>query len=131
MSAESWKKCVGIAGKEPEIGTLVGYGNATFTDCTATNKVTIEAGGETYYGGICGGFGKDVVKQWSGCTVNTTLSTSGTVTKAKLLGRFRNNPSDGTVIYYKNMTFGGNIGSLDPVGLANGGSATEGTMPSE
>ncbi len=123
------KKCVGIAGKEPEIGTLVGYGNASFTDCTATNNVSIEAAGTTYYGGICGGFGKDVVKQWSGCTINTTLNTTGSVTSAKILGRFRNAPSDGTVIYYKDMTFGGNIGTLTDVGLANGGSLVEGTMP--
>ena len=125
------KKCVGIAGKEPEIGTLVGYGNASFADCTATNNVSIEAAGATYYGGICGGFGKDVVKQWSGCTINTTLNTTGSVTSAKFLGRFRNAPSDGTVIYYKDMTFGGNIGTLTDVGLANGGSLTEGTMPAE
>ena len=125
------KKCVGVEGKEPEIGTLVGYANASFVDCTATNKVTVEAGGTSFYGGICGGFGKDVVKQWSGCTVNTTLNTSGSVTKAKFLGRFRNNPSDGTIIYYKDMTFGGNIGSLEIVGLANGGAFVEGTMPAE
>ena len=125
------KKCVGITGKEPEIGTLVGYANASFANCTATNNVSIEAGGTSFYGGIAGGFGKDAVnaKQWIGCTINTTLNTSGSVTTAKMLGRFRNNPSDGTVIYYKDMTFGGNIGTLTPVGLANGGSLVEGTMP--
>ncbi|MBR5042671.1 MAG: fibronectin type III domain-containing protein [Bacteroidales bacterium] len=123
------KNCIGISGKEPEIGSLVGYGNASFDSCTANNNVSIEASGSSFYGGICGGFGKDVVVQWQGCTVNTTLSTTGSVTTAKLLGRFRNNPSDGTIIYYKNMTFGGNIGTLGVVGLANGGSAQEGTMP--
>ena len=57
------------------------------------------------------------------------FNTTGSVTSAKLLGRFRNAPSDGTVIYYKDMTFGGNIGTLPAVGLANGGSLVEGTMP--
>lgn len=123
------KRCVGISGKEPEIGSLVGYANASFTGCSANNNVNIEAAGSSFYGGVAGGFGKDVIKQWSDCTINTTLSTSGSVTSAKLLGRFRNAPSDGTVIYYKNMTFGGNIGTLGLVGLANGGSAKEGTMP--
>lgn len=125
------KNCVGISGKEPEIGTLVGYSNAEFFDCTATNSVSIEAAGTSFYGGISGGFGKDVIKQWSGCTINTTLNTTGPVTSAKLLGRYRNNPSDGSVIYYKDMTFGGNIGSLGFLGLANGGSVVEGTKPGE
>ena len=125
------KNCIGITGKEPEIGTLVGYSNADFYDCTATNNVSIEAAGTSFYGGVTGGFGKDVVKQVSGCTINTTLNTTGSVTSAKLLGRYRNNPSTGTIIYYKDMTFGGNIGSLGLLGLANGGTVEEGTKPSE
>ena len=121
------KKCVGISGKEPEIGTLVGYANATFTDCTANNNVSIEAGGTSFYGGITGGFGQ-ATKQWSGCTINTNLTTSGSVTAAKLIGRFRNDGS-GYTVYYKDMTFGGNIGSLGLLGYANNGSVSEGTMP--
>ena len=120
------KKCVGIAGKEPEIGSLVGYANATFTDCTAKNNVTIEAGGTTYYGGIAGGFGA-ATKQWSDCSITTDLTTSGSVTSAKLLGRFRS-ASAGYTIYYQNMTFAGNIASLGALGFANGGAVTEGTM---
>ena len=123
------KKCVGISGKEPEIGSLVGYANASFTDCTANNKVSIEAGGTSFFGGIAGGFGKDVKVQWSGCNITTDLTTSGSVTSAKMLGRFRNNPSSGTIIYYKDMTFGGNIATLALLGLANDGSLSEGTKP--
>ena len=121
------KKCVGIAGKEPEIGTLVGYANATFTNCTATNNVSIEAGGTSFYGGICGGFGQ-ATKQWSGCSINTTLNTAGSVTSARLIGRFRNDGT-GYTVYYKDMTFGGNIGSLGLLGYPNNGSVSEGTMP--
>ena len=123
------KKCIGIIGKEPEIGTLVGYANASFEDCTANNSVAIEAAGPSFYGGIAGGFGKDVQVQWSGCEINSALTSSGSVTTAKMLGRFRNDPSDGTVIYYKDMTFGGDISSLGLVGIANGGEVTEGTKP--
>ena len=123
------KKCIGISGKEPEIGSLVGYANASFVDCTANNKVSIEAAGATFYGGIAGGFGKDVKVQWSGCNISSALTTSGSVTSAKMLGRFRNNPSTGTIIYYKDMTFGGDLVSLGNVGLANGGEMTEGTKP--
>ena len=124
------KGCIGITGKEPEIGTLIGYGNCEISNCTATNNVTIDAAATSFYGGICGGFGKDVIKQWSGCTINTTLNTTGSVTSAKLLGRFRNAPSTGTKIYYKDMTFGGNIGTLGLLGLANDAEVIEGTMPS-
>ena len=123
------KKCIGITGKEPEIGTLVGYANASFEDCTANNSVTIEAAGPSFYGGIAGGFGRDVQVQWSGCEINSALTSSGSVTTAKMLGRFRNDPSDGTVIYYRDMTFGGDISSLGLVGIANGGEVTEGTKP--
>ncbi|MBR3076281.1 MAG: hypothetical protein IKH11_11080, partial [Bacteroidales bacterium] len=76
---------------------------------------------------ITGGFGQ-ATKQWSGCTINTNLTTSGSVTAAKLIGRFRNDGS-GYTVYYKDMTFGGNIGSLGLLGYANNGSVSEGTMP--
>ncbi|MBR5905673.1 MAG: fibronectin type III domain-containing protein [Bacteroidales bacterium] len=125
------KNCVGISGKEPEIGSLAGYGNASFVKCTANHNVSVEAGGSSFYGGVCGGFGKDVIKQVDGCTLNATLTTAGSVTAAKLLGRFRNNPSTGTIIYYKDTTFGGNIGSLDVLGLANDGAVIEGTAPAQ
>ena len=123
------KKCIGISGKEPEIGSLVGYANASFVGCTANNNVSIEAAGATFYGGVAGGFGSNVQVQWSGCNISSALTTSGSVTSAKMLGRFRNNPSTGTIIYYKDMTFGGDLSSLGVVGLANGGEVTEGTKP--
>lgn len=125
------KKCIGISGKEPEVGALVGYANASFTDCSAKLNVNIEAAGTSFFGGIAGGFGKDVKKQWSGCSIEANLTTTGSVTSAKILGRFRNNPSTGTVIYYQNMTFAGNIASLGVLGLANDGSVTEGIMPGD
>lgn len=121
------KKCVGITGKEPEIGSIAGYSNASFTNVTVNNNVTIEAGGTSYYGGVTGGFGQ-ATKQWSGCTINTTLNTSGSVTTARLIGRYRNDGT-GYTVYYKDMTFGGNIGSLGLLGYPNNGSVAEGTMP--
>ena len=122
------KGCIGISGKEPEIGCLAGYANASFLNCTVENAVTIEATGTSFFGGISGGFGKDVTMQVAGCVINTTLTTSGPVTTARLLGRFRNNPSTGTTIYYQDSEFGGNIGGLAIVGLANGGVVIEGSM---
>ena len=122
--AISVKKAQGISGKEPEIGGIVGYANATFTGCVNKGDVTLEPGGTCFLGGLVGGFGK-ADKQWTGCTIDCKLTTSASV--GSILGRFRNAGTN--TVYYKDFTLGAGVSSYGPCGNLNGNSMVEGTMP--
>lgn len=75
------------AGKESEIGGLVGYANAEFIGCENTGDVSSAASG-SFVSGFVGGFGA-ADKTWAGCTVNCAVEGAATA-KASVLGRFRN-----------------------------------------
>ncbi len=111
------------AGKESEIGGLIGYVNAVITDCENTGNVVNAAEGG-FAGGICGGAG-DNARTWSGCTVSGTVS--GVATKGSVLGRFRN--SGTTVITLgtaaKPVTISGTASLLPLCGNLNGNSITD------
>ena len=129
----SVKQCVGASGKEPEIGLIAGYVNATFTDCKALGSLKVEAGGTTTIGGIAGGgySAASGASEWSGCTVDpTSFEGTGSVTLASLLGRYRSDKGTYT-LYYNNFTFGNAVNSLPLLGTNAGSKVIEGTKPSE
>ena len=108
------------AGKESEIGGLIGYVNAVITDCENTGNVVNAAEGG-FAGGICGGAGAKA-RTWSGCTVSGTVS--GAATKGSVLGRFRNS---GTIVITlgtaaKPVTISGTASLLPLCGNLNGNS---------
>jgi len=118
------KQAKGNSGKEPEVGGITGYANASFNGCVNKCNITVEAGGTAYVGGIAGGFGS-ASSQWSGCTIDCTITTTSAT--GSILGRFR---SSGTnTIYYKDFTFGEGVKSLALCGNLNGNNVTEGTKP--
>ena len=61
------------SGKEPEVGGLVGYANATFKNCVNKGPVVSTAASAATTGGFVGGFGeKDIT--WEGCKVDASVT---------------------------------------------------------
>ncbi len=112
------------AGKESEIGGLIGYANANITDCENTGDVSSAAAG-SFVGGFVGGFGADP-RTWAGCTVNCNVEGAST-SKAAVLGRFRNAGTNILTLGADGapFTIKGGAAALPVCALDNGNSITE------
>ena len=117
------------AGKEHEVGGLVGYTNADIYNCTVSGTVTNNVSG-TYVGGLLGGFGANN-RQLDGCTINTTVS--GEATAGSILGQFRgDDPKKGpvvTTLYYSNIVISSACSGLPICGNLRNDFVVEGTIP--
>jgi hypothetical protein len=111
------------AGKESEIGGLIGYVNAVITDCENTG-IVVNAAEDGFAGGLCGGAGA-TARTWSGCTVSGAVS--GAATKGSVLGRFRNSGTTAITLGTadKPVTISGTASSLPLCGKLNGNTITE------
>lgn len=117
------------AGKEHEVGGLVGYTNADIYNCTVSGTVTNNVSG-TYVGGLLGGFGANN-RQLDGCTINTTVS--GEATAGSILGQFRGDDPKKepvvTTLYYSNIVISPACSGLPICGNLRNDYIVEGTIP--
>ena len=117
------------AGKEHEVGGLVGYTNADIYNCTVSGTVTNNVSG-TYVGGLLGGFGANN-RQLDGCTINTTVS--GEATAGSILGQFRGDDPKKepvvTTLYYSNIVISPACSGLPICGNLRNDFVVEGTIP--
>lgn len=110
------------AGKEHEVGGLIGYCNANVINCAVKSTVTNNVSG-TFAGGLLGGFGETSSRQVSGCTVEATVN--GAATLGGLLGQFRKAGSH--TLWYNGTTISGQAADLPLCGNPRGNSVKEGS----
>ncbi len=111
------------AGKEHEVGGLVGYTNASIYNCTVDGTLVNNVAG-TYAGGLLGGFG-EANKQVDGCTINVAVS--GAATAGSILGQFRKDSV--YTLYYSNTVISPACSSLPVCGNPRNSFVVEGTVP--
>lgn len=114
-------------GKQAEVGGLVGYANAYFTNCENTGAITCNPAGG-FAGGLIGSHGANTnepVIVHKGCSVNCKID--GSATSGSILGKFRYAPKSDFAL--TSVAFGtdeapctiaGSAASLPVVGDAKG-----------
>ena len=111
------------AGKEHEVGGLVGYTNADIYNCEVSGTLVNNVAG-TYSGALLGGFG-EANKQVDGCTINVAVS--GAATAGSILGQFRNDSV--YTLYYSNTVISPACSDLPLCGNPRNSFVVEGTVP--
>ena len=111
------------AGKEHEVGGLVGYTNADIYNCEVSGTLVNNVAG-TYSGALLGGFG-EANKQVDGCTINVAVS--GAATAGSILGQFRNDSV--YTLYYSNTVISPACSALPLCGNPRNSFVVEGTVP--
>ena len=111
------------AGKEHEVGGLVGYTNADIYNCEVSGTLVNNVAG-TYSGALLGGFG-EANKQVDGCTINVAVS--GAATAGSILGQFRKDSV--FTLYYSNTVISPACSALPLCGNPRNSSVVEGTVP--